>query len=225
LADRLSPSVRSAMDGTFSGHHLGVLAVVLAAGLAITAWWVLAGRPEQQSVPPTSFGRATAAPEIATEPTSSSTASPEASPSTGEVVIVDVAGKVRRPGIVTLPVGSRVVDALEAAGGARAGVDLADLNLARVLVDGEQLLVGVTPAIAPSSAATATASPSTGALVNINTADQATLETLPGVGPVTAQAIMDWRTENGAFTTVDELLEVDGIGEVTLAELRDLVTV
>jgi competence protein ComEA len=223
LSDRLSPSMRSAMDGTFSGHHLGVLAVVLAAGLAMTAWWVLSGRPEQQAVPPASFGPSTIAPD-ADEPTASPTSSAGASPSAGEL-IVDVAGKVRRPGIVTLPAGSRVIDALEAAGGARPGVDLADLNLARVLVDGEQILVGMTPVVAPSSAATATASSSTGSLVNINTADQATLETLPGVGPVTAQAILDWRAENGAFTTVDELLEVDGIGDVTLAELRDLVTV
>jgi competence protein ComEA len=232
LSDRLSPSVRSATDGTFSGHHLGVLAVVLAAGLAITAWWVLSGRPEEQAVPPTSFGRSTAAPELASAPTTSTlptygdtaSAGSSTSPSAGEIVIVDVAGKVRRPGIVTLPVGSRVIDALKAAGGARPGVDLADLNLARVLVDGEQILVGLTPVVTPGSG-TPTASSSTGTLVNINTADQATLETLPGVGPVTAQSILDWRAENGAFTTVDELLEVDGIGEVTLAELRDLVTV
>jgi competence protein ComEA len=223
LCDRLSPSVRSAMDGTFSGHHLGVLAVVLAAGLAITAWWVLSGRPEQQPVPSASFGPSTIAPD-ADEPTASPTSPTGGSPSAGEL-IVDVAGKVRRPGIVTLPLGSRVIDALEAAGGARPGVDLADLNLARVLVDGEQILVGLTPAVAPSSATTATGSPSIGSLVNINTADQATLETLPGVGPVTAQAILDWRADNGVFTTVDELLEVDGIGDVTLAELRDLVTV
>ena len=229
LSDRLSPTVRSAMDGTFSGHHLGVLAVVLATGIAIAAWWVLSGRPEQQAVPPVSLSSvspASPAPTAATPTASGATPTGSASGTPAEQVIVDVAGKVRHPGIVTLPVGSRVADALEAAGGARPGVDLTTLNLARVLVDGEQLLVGLTPAIVPSSpGATASADPLAGGLVNINTADQVTLETLPGVGPVTAQAILDWRADNGTFTTVDELLEVDGIGEVTLDELRDLVTV
>jgi competence protein ComEA len=207
------------MDGTFSGHHLGVLAVVLATGLAITAWWVLSAQPEQQTVPQASF-------ESATPRTPRPAASAPSGSVTGRgMVIVDVAGKVRRPGIVTLPTGSRVVDALKAAGGARPKVDLIALNLARVLVDGEQIVVGVDPVALPSAVATAATPSATGGVVDLNTADQATLETLPGVGPVTAQAILDWRTENGAFTTVDELLEVDGIGDVTLAELRDLVTV
>jgi competence protein ComEA len=223
LSDRLSPTVRSAMDGTFSGHHLGVLAVVLATGIAIAAWWVLAGRPEQQAVPTVSFGSASAGPQTpgASTPTASTASG---SGPLGEEVIVDVAGKVRHPGIVTLPTGSRVVDALEAAGGPRRGVDLTPINLARVLVDGEQLLVGLTSAVAPTTPGSTT-DPSITGLVNLNAADQTTLETLPGVGPVTAQAILDWRADNGAFTSVDELLEVDGIGDVTLGELRDLVTV
>ena len=146
------------------------------------------------------------------------------------MVVVDVTGRIRRPGIVTLPLGSRVADALDAAGGARGNVDLTTLNLARVLVDGEQLLVGVEPATPPTTSATppATASPSAGvpgALVDLNTATEADLDTLPGIGPVTAQAILDWRAEHGGFTSVDELLEVSGIGEVTLEELRPLVTV
>ncbi|HYJ67509.1 MAG TPA: ComEA family DNA-binding protein [Nocardioidaceae bacterium] len=220
VADRLSPGMRSAMDGTFSGQHLGVLAVVLATGLAITAWWVLSARPEPQSVPQASF-------ETAASPDTPRPAadSPRASATGRGMVIVDVAGKVRRPGIVTLPAGSRVIDALEAAGGARPDVDLIALNLARVLVDGEQIVVGVDPVALPPTAGTAATPSTTGGLVDLNTADQVTLETLPGVGPVTAQAILDWRTQNGAFTSVDELLEVDGIGDVTLAELRDLVTV
>jgi competence protein ComEA len=143
-------------------------------------------------------------------------------------VVVDVAGKVRRPGIVRLPVGSRVVDAVEAAGGPRRGVDLSSLNLARVLVDGEQVVVGV-PApggVAASAASTPDAAGGPqGALVNINTATQAELETLPGIGPVTAQAILQWRTDNGAFSAVDELMEVSGIGEATLADMAPFVTV
>jgi competence protein ComEA len=143
----------------------------------------------------------------------------------GEVV-VDVAGKVHRPGIVRLPAGSRVVDALEAAGGPRRGVRLTALNLARILVDGEQVLVGVpaAPGVA-ASAASDPGAPAPAALVNLNTADQTLLESLPGVGPVTAQAILEWRSEHGAFSAVDELMEVSGIGEATLAELAPLVTV
>ena len=142
---------------------------------------------------------------------------------------VDVAGKVRRPGVTTLPAGSRVIDALRRAGGARVGVDLTGLNLARVLVDGEQIIVGrVRRAAAPpgglAGSASTTAPPATGALVNLNTATAEQLDTLPGVGPVTAQKILQWRAAHGAFSAVDELLEVDGIGEKTLADLAPLVT-
>jgi competence protein ComEA len=154
-------------------------------------------------------------------------------------VVVDVAGKVRRPGVRELPAGSRVVDAIEAAGGARPGVDLSGLNLARVLVDGEQVLVGATgPAGAAGPAGTAgttgSVGPATGApaapaapaaLVDLNTADQAALEALPEIGPVTAQAIIAWRQEHGGFTAVQELLEVDGIGPATLETVAPLVTV
>jgi competence protein ComEA len=146
-------------------------------------------------------------------------------------VVVDVAGKVRRPGIATLPIGSRVVDALEAAGGVRHGVDLTTLNLARLLVDGEQIVVGVPP---PGGVAAPAASAAGGVaggaavggapMVNINSATQVQLEELPGVGPVTAQAILQWRTDNGPFTAVDELLEVSGIGDATLAEIAPFVT-
>ncbi len=143
-----------------------------------------------------------------------------------ETVTVDIAGKVRRPGIAVLEAGARVVDALRAAGGARPGVDLTDLNLARLLVDGEQIVVGIAaPAVGlPSGAASSTAAP-TGALVDINTADQVALESLPEVGPVTAQAILAWRDANGGFTAVSELLEVDGIGDATLAAMAPFVTV
>ena len=137
-----------------------------------------------------------------------------------------------RPGIATLPLGSRVVDALEAAGGARPGVRTGTLNLARVLADGEQIVVGVTgpPGVAASAAGapaggTAGAGGSTAApLVNLNSATQADLELLPGVGPVTARSILTFRSENGAFTSVDELLEVSGIGDATLAEVAPFVT-
>jgi competence protein ComEA len=153
-------------------------------------------------------------PLVSVSPTETSSATAE--------LVVDVAGKVRRPGIAVLPAGSRVVDALKAAGGARRGVDLTSLNLARLVVDGEQILVGVAPV--PGVAGSLGAPAAGESLVNLNTADQATLETLPGVGPVTAESILAWRTDNGGFTSVDELLEVDGIGEATLEDLAPLVT-
>ncbi len=139
-------------------------------------------------------------------------------------MVVHVAGRVRRPGIVRLPEGARVVDALEAAGGARRGVRLRDLNLARAVVDGEQVLVGLPAASAPAGP-TAAADGGEDPPVNLNTADQAELETLPGVGPVTAEKILSWREEHGRFTAVEELLEVDGIGDATLADLAPLVAV
>ena len=139
-------------------------------------------------------------------------------------VTVDVAGKVRRPGIAVLDAGARVVDALKAAGGARRGVDLSSLNLARVLVDGEQILVGAPP---QSVAAPGPSAPGQvpGQLVNLNLASATELESLPEVGPVTAAAIIAWRESNGGFSAVDELLEIDGIGETTLGQIAPYVTV
>ena len=195
--------------------HLAVVAVVAAAAVALAAWWAVR---DQASIVPAATTTSSAEPLAPVTPEESTEA-------IGQDVdlVVDVAGKVRKPGIAVLPPGSRVVDALEAAGGARRGVDLTALNLARPVVDGEQILVGVAPA--PGVAGSlGTSAPEGTALVNLNSADQATLETLPGVGPVTAGAILAWRTDNGGFTSVDELLEVDGIGEATLEDLAPLVT-
>lgn len=147
---------------------------------------------------------------------------PGASPTSG-VVIVAVAGKVQRPGLVRLPVGSRVQDAINAAGGPLAGVDLSYVNLARKLVDGELVLVGVAP---PAGAADGGGAPAAGGgLVNLNTATLTQLQELPGVGPVLAQRIIDHRTRKGAFGAVSELRQVDGIGDARYAQLKDLVTV
>ena len=200
--------------------HLALVAVVAALAVGLAAWWAV--RDQAEAVPLTPVEPATST--LAELPSAEGTASsqPGSSEPSGDLV-VDVAGKVRRPGIAVLPPGSRVVDALEAAGGARRGVDLTSLNLARPVVDGEQILVGVAPA-AGVAGSLGSPTPSGTTLVNLNTADQAALETLPGVGPVTAEAILGWRTEHGGFTSVDELLEVDGIGEATLADLAPLVT-
>ncbi|MDZ5662456.1 ComEA family DNA-binding protein [Nocardioides sp. S-58] len=203
--------------------HLAVVAVVAAAAVGLAAWWSVRDQAEVVPVAPVS-----SAPSPLTPLASDGGADAPGSTGTGDPgatteLVVDVAGKVRRPGIAVLPPGSRVVDALEAAGGANRGVDLTGLNLARPLVDGEQILVGVAPA-AGVAGTLGTPTPPGGTLVNLNTADQAALDTLPGVGPVTADAILAWRDAHGGFTSVDELLEVDGIGEATLADLAPLVT-
>lgn len=207
--------------------QLAVVAVLVAIGLAVTAWWVVRSDAEPAAE------QAVAAPAgalVPVEPVSS--ASPAGAAPVGTdgaatpgTVTVDVAGKVRRPGIAVLDAGARVVDALEAAGGVRPGADVAGLNLARVLVDGEQILVGVPPP--PGVAATSVPAPGEqpGVLVNLNTADEVQLEALPEVGPVTAASILAWRDSHGGFTSVDELLEVDGIGEATLARIAPHVTV
>jgi competence protein ComEA len=142
-------------------------------------------------------------------------------------VVISVVGKVARPGLVRVPDGARVADALEAAGGALPGTDLVALNLARRVSDGEQLLVGVAP---PPGQAAVGAAPPAGepgdvALVDLNTATLEQLDTLPGVGPVTAQRILDWRTANGRFTSIDQLREVSGIGETRFSRLKDLVRI
>ena len=206
--------------------QLTVVALLVAAGLGVTAWWGVRSDPApvaEQAVAATPAGALVPVDHVSPGPTAGASGIEEASAPT--TVTVDVAGKVRRPGIAVLDAGARVVDALEAAGGVRAGVDTAGLNLARVLVDGEQILVGVPPAPGVAAAAVPAAGEAPGALVNLNSADGAQLESLPEVGPVTAASILDWRDSHGGFTSVDELLEVDGIGEATLARIAPHVTV
>ncbi|HEX9890536.1 MAG TPA: ComEA family DNA-binding protein [Actinomycetota bacterium] len=142
---------------------------------------------------------------------------PSASPAT---LVVHVAGWVRRPGVYRLPEGARVIDAVDLAGGARRGADLSALNLAAVLADAQQILV-------PKRGASAGPGGSghEQALVNLNTATVEELETLPGIGEVLAQRIFDHRQEHGPFRTVEDLLDVSGIGDQRLADLRDKVTV
>ncbi|OUC77491.1 ComEA family DNA-binding protein [Gordonia lacunae] len=179
--------------------------------------------------------------------------SPPAPPteSTPTLMVVSVVGLVHQPGLVRLAPGARVAEAIDRAGGVRKNADLLSLNLAQVLRDGDQILVGyaggegqmslrsavVGASGAPSAPAGAAPTgpgppaggtgspPDPNGLVNLNTATEADLDELPGVGPVTAKAILSWRERNGRFTSVDQLAEVDGIGPARLARLRDLVTV
>ncbi|MDT5106151.1 MAG: competence protein ComEA [Mycobacterium sp.] len=169
--------------------------------------------------------------------TSPTTGSPAAEP--GGPVVVSVVGLVHRPGLVTLDSGARIADALTAVGGTLDGADLLGLNMARRLSDGEQFVVGMTSAPgAPSAMGSSITAPPGQAAgpaaqdgpeppgpVNLNTATPEELDALPGVGPVTAAAIVGWRDANGRFTSVEQLGEVDGIGPARLEKLRDLVHV
>lgn len=150
----------------------------------------------------------------------SATSSPDVVP-----ILVDVAGWVRRPGVYEFHDGDRVIDAIEAAGGARRGAALDALNLAAPLADGTQILVPRRQASGSASSAPSVGGGTTSSKVNINSASAVELEALPGIGEVIAQEILDYRTENGPFGSVDDLLDVSGIGEVTLENIRDLVTV
>ncbi|MDH6110477.1 competence protein ComEA [Kitasatospora sp. MAP12-15] len=134
-------------------------------------------------------------------------------------VVVDVAGRVADPGVRSLPGGSRVADAIRAAGGAQSGVNTDELNLARVLVDGEQILVGA-PSPPPGQAAT----PARRAPISLNRATVEQLDALPGVGPVLAQHIIDFRGSHAGFRSLDQLRQISGIGERKLAELKPLLT-
>lgn len=141
------------------------------------------------------------------------------------VLIVHVAGWVERPGVYELTEGSRVIDALDAAGGPRRGAELSALNLAALLTDGQQVLIPRAAEPGPASSSAGTAATGASTLVNINTAPAEELDTLPGIGEVLAAAIIQYREEHGPFSSVEQLVDVSGIGEVTLEELRDLVTV
>ena len=188
--------------------------------------WVWAARPHRL---PTGVAGAVALPAPSISP-GGSLLSPLARPSgsaSAPAVVVDVVGKVRRPGVYRLPSGARVTDAVAAAGGVLSGVDPVSVNLARKLSDGEQLVIGL-----PSGAASAAGGPSTGevsangtgtAPVDLNSATTAQLDALPGVGPVLAQRIVDWRTQHGRFASVDQLRSVSGIGDAKFRDLAPLV--
>jgi len=148
----------------------------------------------------------------------------EPSPSTGPsgLVVVAVSGRVLHPGLVRLPAGARVADAIDAAGGALPDTDLSSVNLARKLADGELIAIGV-PAVGvpgPAPGGGAGSGP-----LNLNTATEAQFEALPGIGPVLAQNIVGYRTRHGQFRSVDELKQVDGLGAARFAQLKPLVTV
>ena len=199
--------------------RIGVLlAVALVAGLV---WYQLGAR-------------SSAGPSAAPPPTTS-TAPIEASPSSRDraagPVMVHIAGAVVRPGVVRVPGGSRVVDAIDAAGGGQPDADLDRLNLAAKVVDGQRIAVARIGQPAPIDAGTAAEAigargdEATDGPLNLNTATQAQLEELPGIGPTLAQSILAEREERGGFDAVSELQDVRGIGELRYADIKDLVAV
>jgi competence protein ComEA len=199
-----------ALPFAVSRRHALVVAVLALAALVVASRWVGAGSAGRDATP---------------RPLTLERAAPAARPP----VLVHVVGSVRRPGLYRLKDGARVADALERAGGATPKADLALVNLAAPIADGTQVVV---PRRAPPASSAAPESPAAGSgsgsavpggVVHLNTATLEQLDTLPGVGPATAQRILDYREEHGAFSTVDELDAVPGIGPARMEQLRELV--
>jgi len=213
--------------------HLAVVVLVTAAALVGTVLVLASAQPATEQVTttasPTPTPASTGADSAATSASSTADGAMAVAPAAvaqagpPAEVVVHVAGKVRRPGVVRLPAGSRVIDAVEAAGGALPRARLATVNLARVLSDGEQVLVGrAATAPQPETTGTDSAAPgASGAPVDLNNASLAELEGLPGVGPVLAARIVAYRDESGPFRSVDQLIEVPGIGPAVLSGLAD----
>lgn len=240
----------------FGRLHVGVVCLLLLVGLAWAGWTVLRARPVALAAPVTvstlpsaSAGGGAANGPVPTGSAASSAAAqppPAATPSATPAasVVVHILGAVRRPGLVSLTQPARVQDAVDAAGGLRGDADPGELNLAQLLVDGQQVVIGTerkpdgevrgnagaaTPgpggAGGAGGAGTGGSGSAAGGTVDLNTATPAQLEELPGVGPVTAAAIVAWRTEHGRFSRPEELQEVDGIGPKTYAQLAPHVRV
>jgi competence protein ComEA len=208
------------------------LAVIAALAVLITVFTVLRDRPApvtSAKLPPVERVSSTV---------------PKSSTSPDRPVVVSVVGLVHTPGLVTLAPGARIADALQAAGGVIDGADTIGLNMARQLGDGEQIVVGLAspsgqpttlgssvstgtpgPVSGPTGGSGTSGAPKTPQVLDLNAATVEQLDALPGVGPVTAAAIVAWRQAHGRFTSVDQLADVDGIGPARLDKLRALVRV
>jgi competence protein ComEA len=214
------------------------LAVVAALAVLVTVFTLVRDRPAPvMSAKLSPVEKAASSPRPSASPAAGQPAGPD------RPLVVSVVGLVHTPGLVTLAPGARIADALQAAGGAVNGADTIGLNMARPVSDGEQIVVGMAPApgqrtalgssvsAGPSPASGApgpvsgTVKPKPGEALDLNTATQQQLDALPGVGPVTAAAIVAWRQANGKFTSIDQLADVDGIGPARLEKLRPLVRV
>lgn len=213
VRERLPPALRG---GRLDPGVRGALAVagvaLVAAAVAVVLAWSSAAKPaaKRAAVLP-----GVAVPKLASPSPAASSALPD--------VVVDVAGKVRRPGLVKLVAGSRVADAIAAAGGLLPATPTLGMSLARRLVDGEQLVVdeplpaGSVPQVSGPSAASGP--------LDLNAATVSDLDALPGIGPVLAQRVVDWRSAHGSFTSVDQLRQISGLGGKKFDALAPLVRV
>lgn len=207
-----TPSERRARVRVGLGAALVLVAIGLAVAVFVTAVTPRGGSSVVAPASPSATPGRSGAPG----------ASASGSASSGAVIYVHILGQVEDPGLYVLHDGDRAMDVVAAAGGLTATADPAALNLARFLSDGEQIVVPAVGGAPPASVAVGgTAIPGK---VNINTADEPTLETLPRVGPAMAARILAWRAANGRFTAVEDLMSVSGIGEKTFEGLKDLVT-
>ena len=212
LLDGLAPTARRATPRARIAVGGAVVLFIAAVAAAAVLSFVAVGGGSQPLVGPSTGGDATPA---------SSGAGVQSAP-----LLVHVLGEVASPGLVELAAGSRVVDAVAAAGGFTPSADPAAVNLARAVVDGEQLVVlavGQAPPPGAGAASGGAAATDADGTVHLNTADLATLDTLPRIGPALAQRIIDWRDANGPFTSTDQLLDVAGIGDAVFAGLEGRV--
>ena len=207
----------------FGRLHVAVVCSLVLLGLVFAALAVLRARPVALATPQTLPVSVSTHPPSASSPAASTSSSPRPR------IVVHVVGAVRRPGLVRLPHDARVQDAIDAAGGLRSSAAPGELNLAQTLTDGQQVLVGsrAHPGGRLSGGGNDSGNSSSGSSpqVDLNTATATQLDSLPGVGPVTAERILTWRTEHGRFRRVDELQEVEGIGPKTYADIAPHVRV
>jgi competence protein ComEA len=215
---------RERLESLFGGRRDLVVALAVVAAIVGAILLLRFRTPPPRIAPP-----ATAPAPAPSAP--ASTAAPTGDPTPGEL-FVHVAGAVREPGLYRLPNGSRVADAIEVAGGPTARGDVDALNLAELVVDGAKIEVpqrgganAAAPAAPTPAASTPAGSTPAPSVIDINTADATALETIPGIGPVLAAAIVQHRDENGPFPSVDALLDVSGIGPATLESVRPYVRV
>ncbi|HEX3823471.1 MAG TPA: helix-hairpin-helix domain-containing protein [Mycobacteriales bacterium] len=219
LTDRLPPWAGAVLDQV----RLGSLLTGLAAIVAIVIAGVILLHHGSSGNGYSSSYDSSAAGSYSSDPATSSVPS---APAAATSIVVDVGGRVHKPGLVTLPAGARVADAIAAAGGPLHHREIATLDLAARVSDGQLLLIGIGPSVAGDSSDDSNSADESGAAapVSLSTATIDDLETLPGVGPVTAQKIIAWRTAHNGFTTVAQLEQVSGIGPAKYAELSPLVT-
>lgn len=211
VAARATTLGQRAVD--FTREHLAAVVVVLLVGCGWTAYSLLQAKSTPVAV--------AAVPTVLADTTPTPTPTP--------LVLVHVLGAIKSPGVVELPQGARVADAIVKAGGLTAAADPGELNLAAVVVDGSQVVIGTKGKprgeVRGEGSDAGAGSPGRSATVSLNTATLEQLDTLPGVGPVTAQKILDWRKLHGRFSAVTELQEVDGIGPKTYADIAPNVRV